>query len=112
MTTVPWAFSTPTPGGPTRPNVPDALGEEAGRELARLTAPALDLDRTAFPGSLPPCDDCAFLEGTEPNRCLSTVADAIKCVVEQQPFWCHKGVVDDKPKRLCAGWVAAVGEEP
>lgn len=32
--------------------------------------------------------------------------DAVKCALEGEPFFCHKGVTDDTaPKRLCAGWV-------
>jgi hypothetical protein len=52
--------------------------------------------------------------GTVPNRCLPTVMDALKCVLEQEPFYCHEAPPDaaGDPTRLCRGWVAAMAELP
>lgn len=109
MSAVPWEFSYDGPG-PKVPNLPTPAGEELGREVARLAAPLLVRDAQRTPPSVPPCNDCAFVAGTLPNRSAPTLMDAIKCVVEVVPFYCHKGVGDEgTPKRLCAGWVAMVG---
>jgi hypothetical protein len=104
----PWDFShSDDPAKNTVPNLPTPEGAALGKELARLVAPGFAKGRERFPGQLPPCDECAFVEGTVPNRSLATVMDALKCALECVPFYCHKGVTDDNPKRLCAGWVAA-----
>lgn len=74
-------YDFPEPGTPEDGvrNEPCALGEMAGAELARLT------------GEVPTaCDECAFRKGAIGNRCLPTVAAAIKCVMEGVPFYCHK----------------------
>lgn len=53
---------------------------------------------------LPMCSDCALREGTTPNQCPATLGDVLKCVVEDLPFYCHKGVPDGgAPKRICTG---------
>ncbi|MGW8286396.1 MAG: hypothetical protein ACWGPR_11830 [Candidatus Deferrimicrobiaceae bacterium] len=99
---VPWDHSEPPkPGEPTRPNEPSELGAKVGRRLAMLAdlAEAEDLER--FPNQNPRCNDCAFRLGTLPNQCEETLGDAIKCVVEGQTFYCHKGQKD----RPCMGWV-------
>lgn len=102
MTKAPWNFSTPTSDAKNAvPNLPSEKGAELGRELARLTRK--ELERS---GGASPCDDCAFVEGTFPNRCAATLMDAIKCIIEAEPFYCHKGVTDGEPKKLCAGWQA------
>lgn len=45
------------------------------------------------------CDDCAFKLGTTPNQCPTTLLDVIKCVMEGEPFLCHKN------GKACGGWV-------
>lgn len=109
----PWDFTAPKGDGTDVPNVPTPEGEALGRELARLIALDLETTTRRFPGSLPPCDECAFVAGTMPNRSPATLMDAIKCVIECDPFYCHKGVNENNPapKRLCAGWVAAVSTD-
>ena len=95
---LPYPFSTPgVPGSNAVPNLPSSMGEELGKQLARFA----DIEAKAQPEARPRCDDCAFKLGTTPNRCLSTVADALKCVVEREPFFCHK----EDPPKLCAGFI-------
>jgi hypothetical protein len=48
------------------------------------------------------CVSCAFRAGTAPNQCGDTLLDAIKCVVEREPFFCHV-----KKGWPCHGWFAA-----
>lgn len=59
------------------------------------------------------CASCAFRAGTVPNGCLQTQLDAMKCVLEHKPFYCH---ATEKPgTNVCAGWFAsvqAVKDEP
>lgn len=107
---VPWDFSFDLgPGKKLVPNRPTKAGAALGAELARLTAPFLGADREA--GLPPPCVECAFVKGTEPNQCAPTLMDAIKCVVEATPFYCHVGLKEGgDPRRLCAGFMAAMAE--
>lgn len=104
----PWEFSsTPAPGRGV-PNVPTPQGRLLGEQMARLADVEEAAWRAAHPERPPPlrCDDCAFRLGTAPNGCPGTLMDAVKCALEGEPFFCHKGVTDDTaPKRLCAGWV-------
>lgn len=56
------------------------------------------------------CASCAFKKGTYPNRCLTTTADAMKCVMEHVPFYCHHDVnlkhpETTPPHSLCSGWM-------
>ena len=100
---MPYPFSDEQGGtGKLSPNLPSPEGEALGAELARFAAPKIAETKARFPDSIPPCSECAFVKGTAPNRCLSTVGDALKCVVELVPFNCHKG----DGSRLCAGWAA------
>ena len=109
----PWDFSIPDTPDTGVPNLPSPQGAELGRELARLTDAAEAEALAQFPNQLPRCDDCAFRLGTPPNRSTATLMDALKCVVEGVPFYCHKGVDEDKgrgPTRLCGGWVSLAGK--
>lgn len=108
MRKTPWDFSTqPTAGQELLPNEPSPAASALGVELARLTAPELEVFFRAFPDAPRPCVECAFVQGTIPNQCGPTLMDAIKCVVEGEPFYCHKGLRDgDEPRRLCAGYAA------
>jgi len=42
--------------------------------------------------------------------------NALKCVIERDPFYCHKGVVEDgEPRVVCAGYeilTAGGGDRP
>lgn len=108
MAQIPWDYIEPGNPGDGVPNQPSPEGEMLGKEVARMTAAPLAMFRETFPDEPGPCSECAFVAGTVPNRCLATVANALKCAVEREPFYCHKGLADDgEPLRLCAGYVAA-----
>ena len=101
----PWEFSKEPAPGEGYENLPDEAGRELGAELARLADVEEEKQRADFPDQLPRCDDCAFRLGTRPNGCSETLMDAVKCVIECVPFYCHKGIKDgESPKRLCSGW--------
>lgn len=101
----PWELSTPAAPGEGRENLPDAAGIELGAQLARLCDVEEVRQRETFPNQLPRCNECAFRLGTRPNGCSETLMDAVKCVMECLPFYCHKGIEEgDAPKRLCSGW--------
>lgn len=69
-------------------------GEELGRELARLCD-------TAINGKNHRCNTCAFRHGDHlANGSAETLMNALKCVIEREPFYCHE---IDRP---CAGWLA------
>lgn len=106
MATMPWDFSEPPAPGEGVPNQPTPEGAELGHELARLTLGCIERQREQFPHAPGPCGECAYIAGTLPNQTLSTVADALKAAVEGTPFYCHKGLVDGEPTRLCLGWLA------
>lgn len=108
----PWEFSKDPAPGEGHENLPDPAGMALGTELARLADIEEGKQREAFPNQLPRCNECAFLAGTRPNGCSETLMDAVKCVIECVPFYCHKGVKDGaEPKRLCSGWaLLAFGE--
>ena len=101
----PWDFSS-RPADPAElvPNLPTEAGRAMGAALAKHADAAELQQRVTFPDMLPRCSDCAFRAGTLPNGCEETLLDAIKCVVEGKPFYCHKGVTDEsEPRRLCSG---------
>lgn len=87
-----------------KPNVPCEEGRALGRELARLAAPAIERAAAI------PCASCAFKEGTVPNGCLETVNGAMECAMGGKIFWCHHGMKDGSPTRVCRGWRALVSE--
>lgn len=107
--TAPWDYTeAPVSGEPVMINEPSPEGAVLGEQLARLADQAEVEDLKRFPDQLPRCDDCAFRKGTRPNRSMDTLMDAVKCIVEGRPFYCHKGIPEDgKPKRLCSGWGSA-----
>jgi len=104
---LPWDYSTQPAAGEGVPNVPTPEGRALGKELARLTELGFAKMKRDFPSAPGPCAECAFVAGTIPNGCAETVADALKCAVEGHPFYCHKGMKNGEPQRLCAGWCAA-----
>ena len=85
-------------------NKPCEVGIALGKELARLTAPAIEAAEHK------PCASCAFRAGTYPNGCVTSVADAMKCMLEGHTFHCHHGMKDGVATRVCAGWKAAVAD--
>lgn len=75
---------------------------EAGQQVARLAENAVA--RVAAMGDPDErCSTCAFRLGTQPNQCGDTLSDAMKCIIEREPFYCH-----DKKRigRPCHGWFA------
>lgn len=88
-------------------NVPTPEGRAAGQQLARLcdtSERAMLAEKGAAPYR---CASCAFKPGTFPNGCLETVADALKCVVEGVPFYCHHSEKNGAGNHigLCAGYL-------
>lgn len=77
-------------------------GVRAGKQMVRLIEPALT--RLVAEGEADErCKTCAFREGTVPNGCIQTVADAMKAGLEDVPFLCHQG---NPPATICFGWYA------
>lgn len=75
-------------------------GKRAGRWLARVVERAVAA--LAAEGEADErCKTCAFREGTVPNGCIQTQADALKAVCEGVPFTCHV-----KRGWPCHGWYA------
>lgn len=108
----PWEFSTPPDAGPGIPNVPSDQGRELGGYISNFVD--VEEDRLRRKGGDPParCNDCAGLAGTTPNSCAVTLMDLIKCVAEETPFFCHKGVPDgEEPDVLCRAFLALVSDD-
>ena len=86
----------------TERNRPTPEGRKLGEQIARLTQKGID--RLANEGEPDErCASCAFRKGTFPNGCPETVLDALKCVMEGVPFYCHA----PQDGRLCFGWYAS-----
>ena len=101
MAELPWDLipgsDEPAPG--MVPIERDPLCAAIGRELVRFF-------EQEEPASAPPrCHDCAFRAGTLANESY-TIANALKCVMEGIPFYCHHGEENGEPTRLCRGWIA------
>jgi hypothetical protein len=90
-------------------NVPTPQGRQVGEQLARLCDKA-EASMLAELGTAPyRCASCAFRRGTFPNGCPETVLDALKCVMEGVPFYCHHSEKDLTGKHIgqCAGYVVS-----
>lgn len=88
-------------------NEPTPEGRALGEQLARLTDKA-EAKLLAVTGEAPKrCVTCAFRRGTYPNGCAITTMDALKCVMELVPFYCHHSEKDERGNHsgLCAGWL-------
>lgn len=81
-----------------------------GRQLGGLLSGYVDAEVTRDPTLRPRCYDCAFLKGRAPNGMAATLMNALKCVIEREPFWCHL-TYDDGKERLCAGWEALMAKD-
>lgn len=103
----PWDFpDCPRPGVPLVENTPTPEGAALGRELGRL-ADTEEARLLSEGQPVPPrCSDCAARLGTIPNQCEITLMTLIKCTIEREPFFCHRGVAEDEePKRVCGGYL-------
>jgi hypothetical protein len=88
---------------------PTSYGAILGDALALIAAAG----RKAMPeGMTVPdtCLTCAFREGALPNRMGGTAKLALDCIlgIDRDRFACHHGMKDGEPKRLCAGYLAAM----
>ncbi len=93
----------PAPQESNLVNDPSPEGAALGAILARWVDAEMDGPRILRPR----CHDCAFLRGTEANQVAGTLMNALKCVTEKVPFYCHveRGVSRGS---LCAGWEALI----
>lgn len=112
-TRAPWDFSVPPKNGEdAHPNLPTDDGRLLGVQLARLTDIEEARLREKFPRMHRRCGDCAFRAGTDPNGCPETLMDAVKALVENVPFYCHKAFTPEgAPKLLCAGYAILIGSK-
>lgn len=114
LPTVPWDFSV-EPGPDATVKTRDMETEESrqlGESMARIADNAEREMLKQFPDHLPRCNDCALRNGTLPNGDLETLFDVIKCVVEDEPFYCHKGIQEGgPPKRMCSGFAYLTGTD-
>jgi hypothetical protein len=70
-------------------------GRELGRHMARFC------DQELVGKSDHRCRTCAFRAGDHlANGSPETLMTALKCALEDTPFWCHEAA------RPCAGWAA------
>lgn len=107
---LPYDYSHPKGDGTDIPNVPCEQGRALGKHLARFANVEAEYLRVAGKPVPQRCDDCAYRLGTVPNQCLPTVANALKCASEREPFFCHKNVVEgDAPNALCRGYLLLAG---
>jgi hypothetical protein len=77
-------------------NKPSHEGFALGYALARFVDNAVPVGERCF--------TCAFRQGTDANGSPVTTMDALKCVMEGVPFYCHEGADPENPHRLCAGY--------
>lgn len=82
-------------------NAPTPDGYALGGHLARFVTQELQKALAKFPNHVQPCETCAFRRGTFANGCGVTLMEALKCVMERSPFYCHEKQNDG---RVCAGW--------
>ena len=84
-------------------NRPTLEGRELGGHFARF-ADAEDAAMRARAGAAPErCGTCAFRGGTIPNGCGGTLLDALRCILEDTPFYCHER--PHQGERLCGGYL-------
>lgn len=80
-------------------------GRELGLHLARLTNPMIfQLSLEGEPDAR--CQSCAFTLGTVPNGSPQATMDALKCVMEGVPFYCHVKRLPSGERETCHGWYA------
>jgi hypothetical protein len=58
--------------------------------------------RLKMPELPPRCQSCAFREGPHvANGSPATQMNAVKCLIEATPFWCHQ---PSRTGEICSGW--------
>lgn len=97
-------------------NEPSEEGAKVGEMIARFADNAATTYAADFASRGMPvpqrCSTCAFRLGTHPNRCLATVSDALKCVMELHDFCCHdKDAQTPEGPQVCVGWAMIVTEK-
>jgi len=86
-------------------NKPSEMGAKLGENMARF-ADQREIEWREQMGFIPVrCSTCAFTKGTPPNQMLGTMANATKCAMEGETFYCHHDTDKGRPHRVCAGWM-------
>lgn len=63
----------------------------AGAQLGDMLARFFERELSDQPNEIRErCSTCAFRPGTLPNQSAGTLMNALKCVVERDPFFCHE----------------------
>ena len=83
------------------PNLPSDEGRELGECLARFCENAKKVETDM-------CASCVFRRGTFANGCLATTANALKCVIEADPFYC----AHERAGLVCGGYIKLRAESP
>jgi hypothetical protein len=77
-------------------------GAELGRIMSTYCDKAEPAARLRLPELPPRCSSCAFRHGPHlANGSPATQMDALKCVIEGKPFYCHQ---HDRDGEVCSGW--------
>lgn len=82
-----------------------------GKMLGEALALIAEIGRRDAPMSIPDtCLTCAFRIGSMPNQTAGTGMMALNCVLRIDPdrFACHHGMKEGEPRKLCAGYIAAM----
>lgn len=78
-------------------------GQMVGKQLAAWCNDAEPVARLQAPDLPPRCASCAFRAGEHlANGSPATQLDAMKCTIEQIPFYCHDV---HRPDHICSGWL-------
>lgn len=99
MSEMPWPFSTPIEEldlSKAVLNLPTPEGIEMGAHLDHFCQHELEQSGKRDER----CWDCAFRRSSIPNGCPPTLMDAVKCLMEDEPFHCH--IKSGQP--VCAGY--------
>lgn len=81
-------------------NAPSDDGFALGKEISRMTDVEIDQRKQNFPNHVERCSTCAFRKGTAANGCVTTLMDAMKCVIEgRDEFMCH-----ERENHQCVGY--------
>ena len=82
---------------------------DAGYAVGKAIAALAEAGRSIQPDLPDACATCAFRLGCMTNAMPATVLDAFKCSTgaDDSEFGCHHGMVEGRPVKRCAGWMAA-----